>query len=487
MKKNMRKVAALGLCVALGATMLTACGGSKGKSASGGKTELNFGIWDENQRPAMEKMVKAYEKENSDVKINIQLTPYKGGEYWTKLEAAASGGKAPDVFWLNVLHLDSYVEGGILDDLTDKIKDSDIKDSYSETLVNNYVRDKKNYAVPKDFDTNAMWYNKEIFDKCGVPYPTDDMSYDDLVATAKALKDSGKLGDGVYPFACPVDFQTWYYQTVYANGGYILSDDKKSTDDGKYAMGVVSGTHAFTVSEWNRLIARPVSNGLYFPNGESEPYTADNVNINAPENVWAAQWWQDFILKDKAAKLVTDKKDSREMFWNGDVPFNMDGPWFVGMCKERDESLMDDIGIIPQFDVVYDGTTYKPNPTNYPLVTMISKNCKHPKEAYAFLEWMTTDEAQKIIADCGMIPSNTDYSTSDEYIQNHELEHKIVEFMQNNYTDLVADPNISQLGEISQIMLDAAQKMFSEQAADVQEEMDSAQKQVEEVMSRDAE
>ena len=193
MKKNMRKVAALGLCVALGATMLTACGGSKGKSASGGKTELNFGIWDENQRPAMEKMVKAYEKENSDVKINIQLTPYKGGEYWTKLEAAASGGKAPDVFWLNVLHLDSYVEGGILDDLTDKIKDSDIKDSYSETLVNNYVRDKKNYAVPKDFDTNALWYNKEIFDKCGVPYPTDDMSYDDLVATAKALKDSGKV------------------------------------------------------------------------------------------------------------------------------------------------------------------------------------------------------------------------------------------------------------------------------------------------------
>ena len=31
MKKNMRKVAALGLCVALAATMLTACGGSKGE------------------------------------------------------------------------------------------------------------------------------------------------------------------------------------------------------------------------------------------------------------------------------------------------------------------------------------------------------------------------------------------------------------------------------------------------------------------------
>ena len=86
---------------------------------------------------------------------------------------------------------------------------------------------------------------------------------------------------------------------------------------------------------------------------------------------------------------------------------------------------------------------------------MINKDCKHPQEAYDFLEWMTTDEAQAIIADCGMIPSNTDYSTSDEYIKNHELEYKIVDFMQNNYTTLVADPNIPQLGEISQIMLDA--------------------------------
>ena len=38
------------------------------------------------------------------------------------------------------------------------------------------------------------------------------MTYDDLVALATELKD--KLPDGVYPFACPVDFQTWYYQTV---------------------------------------------------------------------------------------------------------------------------------------------------------------------------------------------------------------------------------------------------------------------------------
>ena len=43
----------------------------------------------------------------------------------------------------------------------------------------------------------------------------------------------------------------------------------KFTEDGGYATGIVSGTHAFTVSEWNRLVARPVSGGLYFPNGDN--------------------------------------------------------------------------------------------------------------------------------------------------------------------------------------------------------------------------
>ena len=239
MKKNMKKMAALGMTAILGAGMLAGCGGSDSGSGSGdGTTEISFGIWDENQRPAMEALAEAYEEENQDVSISIQLTPYKGGEYWTKLEAAAGGGTAPDVFWINVLHLDSYVEGGILADLTSAVEESDINDSYSETLVNNYVRDGKNYAVPKDFDTNALWYNKDLFDQAGVAYPTDDMTYEDLVALATELKD--KLPDGVYPFACPVDFQTWYYQTVFANGGWILNEDATETgyEDPKTQEGI---------------------------------------------------------------------------------------------------------------------------------------------------------------------------------------------------------------------------------------------------------
>lgn len=119
------KVLAMGMAFAMAAMSLTACGGGGGAS-KGGATNLSFGIWDEKQRPVMEAMIQAYEKTHENVKIDIQLTPYKGGEYWTKLEAAATGGTAPDVFWLNVLHAEDYYDGGILLDLNDYLKKNQI-------------------------------------------------------------------------------------------------------------------------------------------------------------------------------------------------------------------------------------------------------------------------------------------------------------------------------------------------------------------------
>ena len=132
--------------------------------------------------------------------------------------------------WMNVLHLDSYKDAGVLADLDDAIKEGglELEGNFPSALIDAYTRDGKMYGIPKDFDTNALFYNKEIFDNAGVAYPTNDWTYDDLLACCQELIDKG-LGEGVYPFACPVDFQTWYYQTVYANGGYILNEDATET------------------------------------------------------------------------------------------------------------------------------------------------------------------------------------------------------------------------------------------------------------------
>ena len=236
MRKSIRSIAAVACASVLAASMLSACGNSSqtgstgsGGGATGGQITLNLGYWDsKNQGETMQKLVEAYENENPNVKINLQYTPYKGGEYWTKLEAAMNGGTAPDVFWINCLHAKKYVEGGMVEPLDDAAKNAglDMAKDFPEALVQTYTFDNKLYAIPKDFDTNALWYNKEIFDNAGVAYPTDDWTWDDMVAAAKKLTDTSK---GIYGMAAPLDFQTCYWNTIFANGGSIMSDDQKST------------------------------------------------------------------------------------------------------------------------------------------------------------------------------------------------------------------------------------------------------------------
>ena len=69
MKKRLTKLASLGFVATMCVGLLAGCGGSGDGGSSSGKTEIAFGIWDENQRPAMEDLVAAYEEENPDVKV----------------------------------------------------------------------------------------------------------------------------------------------------------------------------------------------------------------------------------------------------------------------------------------------------------------------------------------------------------------------------------------------------------------------------------
>ena len=238
--KNLKKLMALGLVVVMGVSVLAGCGGkgNEGGSKDGEKVKLSFAMWSETQMPAMQAMIDEYEKQNPNVEIELQSSSYK--EYWTKIEASAAGGTAPDVMWMNVLHLDSYTDAGILAEMDDAIAEGglELEGNFPPSLIDAYTRDGKMYAIPKDFDTNALFYNKDIFDKAGVAYPTDDWTMEDLNNCCQELLDKG-LDDNVYPFACPVDFQTWYYQTVYACGGYILNDD--ATETGYDQQGTYDG------------------------------------------------------------------------------------------------------------------------------------------------------------------------------------------------------------------------------------------------------
>lgn len=202
-------------------------------------SELQVNIWDNNQLAGLQQIADEWSAE-SGVKVTINVVDWDN--YWTLLEAGASGGQMPDVFWMHSNTAQMYMENDLLLNLDDYIAADDTIDlaNYYEGIVNLYNSNGVQYALPKDHDTIALLYNKAIFDKYGVEYPTDDWTWDDVLAAATAITEAGK-DDGVYGYAINTsNNQDGWYNIIYDYGAQVITDDHKGTtigsEQGKAAM-----------------------------------------------------------------------------------------------------------------------------------------------------------------------------------------------------------------------------------------------------------
>lgn len=181
---------------------------------------LVFSIWGKVQEASMVALGEAFTEKYPNIKIDVQVTPW--GEYWTKLEAGAIGKSMPDVFWMHTNEINKYVKN----DLLMKVNDSMVDFSkFPEHVTNLYTYEGEKYGVPKDFDTIALFYNKEIFDAAGEPYPDNSWDWDKLLEVAKKLNNEE---EGIFGFLAPYEPQAGFYPFVYQNGGTILTEDKTS-------------------------------------------------------------------------------------------------------------------------------------------------------------------------------------------------------------------------------------------------------------------
>ena len=232
---KLRKLGAL-LLAGMMSLGLVACGSGAGtektssQATSGSGTELNVAIWDNNQEPGLREIMDDFTAKTG---IKTKISVIQWDEYWTMLEAGAQGGSLPDVFWMHSNESERYMSNDMLLDVTDKIKESDVIDpeNYPEDIWGLYTYNDKYYAVPKDIDTIALWYNKAMFDEAGLEYPTAEWTWDDMFEAAKKLTNENHYGLAIRND----NNQAGYYNMIFDNGGYIISEDKKTSgyDDPK--------------------------------------------------------------------------------------------------------------------------------------------------------------------------------------------------------------------------------------------------------------
>lgn len=394
---------------------------------------------EEPHQKALDQLIAAYKNVKPNVEIKVYGSNYDN--FWDNLTTEILAGNEADITQMYQENIGRYhslrLDGTFLP-LDKYIRGT----PYEKMTAQKYCEYKGQYLAFSSYGTSttAMFYRKSLLQKAGVN-PAEIKTMDDL-----------------------------------------RSASKKLTKDGVFAQGFVIAAHPFCVSEWSRIIARPVSKGIYFKNNEGEPYTPETINCNSEENIWAAKWWRDVYAADKTARAVNNKKATRELFWNGEVAMSHDGAWFIGMTEARDPELMKDVDVFPLPSVNYNGANYQANPTLYAVVSLVSKKCKNPDAAWDFLSWMTTDEAQKIIEVSGMVPANPDYVEKSNYSGRNPLSYKIYSFMNDFYAGvLVSDPAIPEQGELQQIMIDAAQNIFAN-GGDAKKVLDAAAEKMKAVM-----
>lgn len=323
---------------------------------------LSVSIWDTNQEPGLEEIMADFTKETG---IKTKITVVRWADYWTAMEAAAQGGSLPDVFWMHSNESERYMSNDMLLDLTDKIKASDkIKvENYPEDIWGLYTYKDHYYAVPKDIDTIAIWYNKKLFDEAGVPYPTSDWTWDDLTETARKLT---KSDGSQYGLAVKMDNnQAGYYNLIYDKGGYVISDDKKKS-------------------------------------GWDDPKTIEGMNI-------LDTWIKEGLMP--SAETMSENGEE-VLFQSGKVAMVPQGSWMIASYKANEYTAQNaDIVELPK-----DAKTGKRVSLYNGLGWAAAKNGKHTEEAWKLIEYLGSEPAQKKQAELGVTMSAYK-GTSDAWVK----------------------------------------------------------------------
>lgn len=209
--------------------LITACSSESSTKEKGGKdsgeiTIMGWGGGEELQ--ARKDATKVFKKMYPDVKVKEIWLPADSVDQ--KLDAALAAGNAADVIMMSPDW--KGLRSKWLEDLTpylekDKIDVADFTPGADDGYI---TPDGNREGIPTTQSTFLMAYNKSIFDKAGVPYPTEDWTWDDFADMAEKVS-SGSGGDRTYGMVShwvQNRFATYYY-----GGGPYNSDWTKQTVD----------------------------------------------------------------------------------------------------------------------------------------------------------------------------------------------------------------------------------------------------------------
>lgn len=355
--------------------------------------------------------VDGFLKEFHKIYPEIRVRRIHVSQYYDKLQTMFAAGMPPDLMYMGCEDFPSYVSKDSLEDLTPYLANDpdtrtpkfNIDDFYPEAMAPFRYKGKY-YGIAKDFTTLVLYYNKDIFDREGQPYPGPGWTWEDFRKAAVALTRPGpdKRIMEYYGFV----LETWvgyWVSWVRQNNGEIFDEA-----GGRYVIG-------------------------------EEPYLSRNTE--------ALQFLYDLMHKHRAIPTMQETQDmgTSQLFETGKVAMCTYGRWRTLELKNI-RSFKWDVAPLPY--------NRKRSSTLFTVCYSIAKQSKKKEDAWKLLKFLVGERGQVNTAEsCLAVPSMKRIALSDHFFKPGILPFKVnarVFMDQLSYAQTL--PATSKAQEISNII-----------------------------------
>lgn len=339
--------------------LLSGCGQQSSSEKSDPNQPVTI-VWKRGQdaTPAASKIVEAFEKKYPNIKVKIENLPSTSTEQHNVYTTALStGDDSIDVVTMDVVWASEFSSAGWLLPL-DKYFTKDQQKGFFPGNIDSVTYKGNIYGVPFSTDAGVLFYRKDLV-------PTPPKTWDDLIKISKDNIGKNGITQGIL-------FQAFQNEAIVCNASEFI-----------------------------------------FGNGGNILDSKGKVVIDSPKSIAGIKIMKNLIDENVAPKGVVTYKpqDCTDQFVQGKTLFMRNWPLNYTSVNADGSAVKGKVGIAPM-PMGPDGTEAGATLGGWNLG--INKNSKHPEEAWKFIQFVTSEEGQKINAIDGSYMSTRESLYSDK-------------------------------------------------------------------------
>lgn len=302
---------------------------------------------------AFKKTVEAY---NSSHESQVAMTEVPFSELVQKYATAIAGGQAPDALSMDLIYNPAFAAAGQLEDLTDWAKSLHYFNSLSPSHVKLGSYHGRIYGLPLSVETSVFAWNKDLYKKAGLNPEKAPASWDEITANAEKIR---ALGDDTYGFyfsggGCGGCMIFTFTPLVWGSGADILSADGKA------------------------------------------------ATLDTPQMRQAINIYRNMVKKDLVpAGAASDNGVNFLSFTNGKIGQQSLGAFAIGSLVTEHPDINFGVTLIPG---ATGGTSSFAGGDNF----VVTKGTPKIAAVKKFLEYIYSEDGQKIMAKYGSLPTRGD-------------------------------------------------------------------------------